>query len=81
MAEARVQRRLAASDLFREAVARDDNFAPAHAAYAQCDIRNRLLGTEKIHNYNRPGGPHARLLSIGTSYDDPPVKVKERPPV
>ncbi len=40
-------------------------------------IPNRLLGTEKILNFNRPDGPHARNLYVGTSYNDPPVKVKE----
>lgn len=40
-------------------------------------IPNRLLGTEKILNFNKPAGPHARNLYVGTSYNDPPVKVKE----
>jgi small-conductance mechanosensitive channel len=40
-------------------------------------IPNRLLGSEKIKNYNRPMTPHARNLYVGTSYNDPPVKVKE----
>lgn len=40
-------------------------------------IPNRLLGTEKILNFNKPDGPHARNLYVGTSYNDPPVKVKE----
>lgn len=40
-------------------------------------IPNRLLGIDKVHNYNLPTRPHARVLTVGTSYDDPPVKVKE----
>ena len=37
----------AASSLFHEAMERDEKFAPAHAAYAQCYFRNRLLGTDE----------------------------------
>ena len=40
-------------------------------------IPNRLLGMEKIHNFDRPRQYHARLLTVGASYDDPPVRVKE----
>ncbi|MFT5048870.1 MAG: small-conductance mechanosensitive channel [Chlamydiales bacterium] len=40
-------------------------------------IPNRLLGMEKVQNYNRPKVPHARLLCVGASYNDPPVRVKE----
>ncbi len=40
-------------------------------------IPNRLLGTEKILNYDKPTKYHARILNVGTSYNDPPVKVKE----
>jgi small-conductance mechanosensitive channel len=40
-------------------------------------IPNRLLAMEKIQNYNRPEKLHAQLLYVGTSYNDPPVKVKE----
>lgn len=40
-------------------------------------VPNRLLGAERILNYNKPGTPHARNLYVGTSYKDPPVKVKE----
>lgn len=40
-------------------------------------IPNRLLGGERIVNFNRPKKPHARFLKVGASYNDPPVKVKE----
>jgi len=40
-------------------------------------IPNRVLGAEKIVNYNQPVRPHAMNLYMGTSYNDPPVKVKE----
>jgi hypothetical protein len=40
-------------------------------------IPNRLLAMERIVNYNKPEQLHARLLYVGTSYNDPPVKVKE----
>jgi len=40
-------------------------------------IPNGLLGAEKILNFNKPGPLHARNLYVGTSYKDPPVKVKE----
>ena len=40
-------------------------------------IPNRLLGIDKVHNYNLPEAPHARILTVGASYEDPPVKVKE----
>lgn len=40
-------------------------------------VPNRLLGSERIKNYNRPTGVHAQLLYVGASYDDPPTKVKE----
>ena len=40
-------------------------------------IPNRLLGSERVRNFNRPMQPHARNLRVGTSYDDPPVKVKD----
>ncbi len=36
-----------ASSLFQKAMDRDANFAPAHAAYAQCYMRNRLMGTDE----------------------------------
>ena len=40
-------------------------------------IPNRVLGAETIVNYNQPTKPHAHILHVGTSYKDPPVKVKE----
>ena len=40
-------------------------------------IPNRLLGSEVVTNYDRPERPHARLIYVGASYKDPPVKVKE----
>jgi len=40
-------------------------------------IPNRVLGTETIVNYNQPARAHAHVLHVGTSYKDPPVKVKE----
>jgi small-conductance mechanosensitive channel len=40
-------------------------------------VPNRLLGSDRIKNYTRPGDSHAQLLYVGASYDDPPVKVKE----
>jgi len=40
-------------------------------------IPNRLLGGERIMNLDRPQKEHARLLRIGASYEDPPIKVKD----
>jgi len=40
-------------------------------------IPNRLLGSEKILCYNKPQMGFAHTLSVGASYNDPPVKVKE----
>jgi small-conductance mechanosensitive channel len=40
-------------------------------------IPNRLLGSEKIVCYAKPYGSFAHVLRVGTSYNDPPVKVKE----
>jgi small-conductance mechanosensitive channel len=40
-------------------------------------IPNRLLGSEKIVCYSKPYGSFAHTLRVGTSYNDPPVKVKE----
>ena len=40
-------------------------------------VPNRLLGAEKILCFNKPGSLFARKLRVGTSYSDPPVKVKE----
>ncbi|MEW6440963.1 MAG: mechanosensitive ion channel family protein [bacterium] len=40
-------------------------------------VPNRLLGAEKILCYNKPNPLFARQLRVGTSYNDPPVKVKE----
>jgi len=40
-------------------------------------IPNRKLGSETILNYHQPGPGHVHRLYVGTSYNDPPVKVKE----
>ncbi len=40
-------------------------------------IPNRLLGSEKILCFNKPQMWFAHNLQVGTSYNDPPVKVKE----
>jgi len=40
-------------------------------------VPNRLLGGEKILCFNKPDPLFARTLRVGTSYNDPPVKVKE----
>ena len=40
-------------------------------------VPNRLLGAEKILCFNKPGSLFARKLRVGTSYNDPPVMVKE----
>jgi small-conductance mechanosensitive channel len=40
-------------------------------------IPNRSLGSEVLLNYHQPAAAHAHLLYVGTSYQDPPVKVKE----
>lgn len=40
-------------------------------------IPNRMLGAEKILAYGKPKGLFAWRLTVGTSYNDPPVKVKE----
>ena len=40
-------------------------------------IPNRLLGSEKILCFNKPQMWFAHNLHVGTSYNDPPVKVKE----
>ena len=40
-------------------------------------IPNSVLGSEQILNYNQPESAHVHRLQIGTSYNDPPVKVKE----
>lgn len=40
-------------------------------------VPNRLLGAEKILCFNKPDPLFARTLRVGTSYNDPPVKVKE----
>jgi len=40
-------------------------------------IPNRMLGAEKIVSFNKPQISFARTLSVGASYNDPPVKVKE----
>jgi len=36
-----------------------------------------MLGAEKILTYSKPEGRFACRLTVGTSYNDPPVKVKE----
>lgn len=40
-------------------------------------VPNRLLGGEKILCFNKPDPLFAQTLRVGTSYNDPPVKVKE----
>ncbi|MHC4945105.1 MAG: cyclic nucleotide-binding domain-containing protein [Planctomycetota bacterium] len=40
-------------------------------------IPNSVLGSEQILNYNQPQAAHVHRLNVGTSYNDPPVKVKE----
>ncbi len=40
-------------------------------------IPNRVLGSETIVNYHQPTRAHSHRLYVGTSYQDPPVKVKE----
>jgi small-conductance mechanosensitive channel len=40
-------------------------------------IPNRMLGSEKIVCFNKPHQWFAHTLQVGTSYNDPPVKVKE----
>ncbi len=40
-------------------------------------LPNKTLGSEKVLNYNQPDAAHVHKLYVGTSYNDPPVKVKE----
>lgn len=40
-------------------------------------IPNSVLGSETIINYHQPRRAHVHRMNIGTSYNDPPVKVKE----
>jgi len=40
-------------------------------------IPNRMLGSEKILCFNKPNPGFAHTIQVGTSYNDPPVKVKE----
>ena len=40
-------------------------------------IPNSVLGSETIINYHQPEAAHVHRLNVGTSYNDPPVKVKE----
>jgi CRP-like cAMP-binding protein len=40
-------------------------------------IPNRALGSEMIMNYHQPDPIHVQRLYVGTSYKDPPIKVKE----
>ncbi len=40
-------------------------------------IPNRLLAAEKIMAYSKPTPMFVHTITVGTSYNDPPVKVKE----
>lgn len=40
-------------------------------------IPNNVLGSETILNFNQPDPAHVHRLYVGTTYNDPPVKVKE----
>jgi len=40
-------------------------------------IPNNVMGSETIINYHQPTTSHVQRLYVGTSYNDPPVKVKE----
>ena len=40
-------------------------------------IPHRVLAAEHITNLDRPTKPHARLVRVGASYADPPIKVKD----
>jgi small-conductance mechanosensitive channel/CRP-like cAMP-binding protein len=40
-------------------------------------LPNRVMGGQKILNFQRPEPQHAHRLRVGASYEAPPVKVKE----
>ena len=40
-------------------------------------VPNRALGNEIVVNYHQPTSLHVQRLRVGTSYKDPPIKVKE----
>jgi small-conductance mechanosensitive channel len=40
-------------------------------------LPNSVVGSEQILNYNQPMAAHVHRINVGTSYNDPPVKVKE----